>query len=93
MRTNDCIIFSKTLETDGSIAIGLQLDMPYFGPDLCKGMTDAIFHDLGYRLVARMKLERRLNGVASDKEHDLSNWLGKLLKPLDFLEFRPVKRQ
>jgi len=30
--------------------------MSYVGPDLCKGMTDAIFHNLGHRLVAGMKL-------------------------------------
>jgi len=34
-------------------------------------MTDPIFHDLGYLLVARMKLKRRLNGVARDMERDL----------------------
>jgi len=24
-----------------------SLDMSYIGPDLCKGMTDSIFHELG----------------------------------------------
>ena len=46
--------------------------MSYVGPDLCRDIIDAIFPNLGYWLVARMKPKRRLNGVAGDMEHDLS---------------------